>query len=153
MVGSISYLYILSSNFTRCVVCKVGYKIWNFGNFFQFVTLTLSCFDLGSDVYHYVWVIMGRWGVSQNAGVLVVLVSFKIHFIYSQTIYKQEFCSNVQSLMQWPQDIFYVTGTYPMKAAVSCLTTGASACQSNTIYLGRTWPEPDQNRCSQSHRL
>ena len=37
LVGSISYLYILSSNF---------------GNFLKFVTLTLSCFDLGSDVNH-----------------------------------------------------------------------------------------------------
>ena len=52
LVGSISYLYILSSNFRRCVVCKVSCKIWIFGNFFKFVTLTLSCFDLGSDVNH-----------------------------------------------------------------------------------------------------
>ena len=36
LVGSISYLYILSSNFRRCVVCKVSCKIckiWIFGNF------------------------------------------------------------------------------------------------------------------------
>ena len=55
LVGSISYLYILSSNFRRCVACKVCCKIWknlNFGNFFKFVTFTLSCFDLGSDVNH-----------------------------------------------------------------------------------------------------
>ena len=46
-VGSISYLCILSSNI-RCVACKV----WIFGNFLKFVTLTLSPFDLGSDVNH-----------------------------------------------------------------------------------------------------
>ena len=44
LVGSISYLYILSSNFRRCVACKVSCKIWIFGNFLKFVTLTLSCF-------------------------------------------------------------------------------------------------------------
>ena len=43
LVGSISYLYILSSNFRRCVACKVSCKISKF--------------------------------VSQNAGVLVVLVN------------------------------------------------------------------------------
>ena len=40
--------------------------IWIFGNFSKFVTLNLSCFDLGSDVNH------GAAGVSQNAGILVV---------------------------------------------------------------------------------
>ena len=39
LVGSISYLYILSN-----------FKIWIFGNFLKFVSLTLSSFDLGSDV-------------------------------------------------------------------------------------------------------
>ena len=29
-----------------------NFKIWIFGSFFKFVTLTLSCFDLGSDVNH-----------------------------------------------------------------------------------------------------
>ena len=55
LVGSISYSYILSSNFRRCVTCKVSCKIskiWIFGYFFKFVTLTLSCIDLGSDVNH-----------------------------------------------------------------------------------------------------
>ena len=46
LVGSISSLHILSSNFRRCVACKVSCKIWIFGNFFKFVTLTLSCFHL-----------------------------------------------------------------------------------------------------------
>ena len=67
LVGSISYLYILSSNLRRCVACI-------FGNFLKFVTLTLSCFDLGSDCESLVWVIMGQRRVSQNAGILVVLV-------------------------------------------------------------------------------
>ena len=55
LVGCISYLYILSSNFRRCVAGNVSCKIkrfefWQF--FFEFVTLTLSCFDLGSVVNH-----------------------------------------------------------------------------------------------------
>ena len=38
-------------------VCRVqsflqNFKIWSFGNFFKFVTLTLCCLDLGSDVNH-----------------------------------------------------------------------------------------------------
>ena len=36
-------------NLRRCVACKVFCKICNF---FEFVTLTLSCFDLGSDINH-----------------------------------------------------------------------------------------------------
>ena len=53
LVGSISYLCILSSNFRKCVTCKVSCKIWTFGNFLKFITLTLSCFDLGSDMNHW----------------------------------------------------------------------------------------------------
>ena len=45
---SISYLHILSSNFKRCVQI-LNSKIWNFGKFFKFVTLSLSSFDLGSN--------------------------------------------------------------------------------------------------------
>ena len=52
LVGSISYLYVLTSNFRRCVACKVSYKIKIFGISFNFLTLILSCFDLGSDVNH-----------------------------------------------------------------------------------------------------
>ena len=44
LIGSISYLHFLSSNFRRCVACKVC------SNFFKFVTLTLSSFDLGSNM-------------------------------------------------------------------------------------------------------
>ena len=53
LIGSISFLHILSSNFRRCVACNVPFqssKIRNFGEFFKFVTLTLSSFDLGSNM-------------------------------------------------------------------------------------------------------
>ena len=52
LVGSISYLHILSSNLRRCVTCKVCFKTKkrNFGEFFKLVTLTLSSFDLGSNM-------------------------------------------------------------------------------------------------------
>ena len=53
LIGSISYLHILSSNFRRCVACNAHFKIqkiWNFGDFFKFVTMTLSSFDLGSNM-------------------------------------------------------------------------------------------------------
>ena len=50
LVGSISYLPILWSNFRRCVACKVCFKIKKFGKLFKFVTLTLSSFDLGSNM-------------------------------------------------------------------------------------------------------
>ena len=53
LMGSISYLHILSSNFRRCVACNARFtilKIWDFGDFFKFVTLTLSSFDLGSNM-------------------------------------------------------------------------------------------------------
>ena len=52
LVGSTSYLYILSNNIRKCAACKVSCKISIFGNFFKFVTFTLSSFDLGSDVNH-----------------------------------------------------------------------------------------------------
>ena len=49
LIGSISYLHILSSNFRRCVACNVCLKNWNLAEFFKFVTLTLSS-DLGSNM-------------------------------------------------------------------------------------------------------
>ena len=75
LVGSISYLCILSSNFRRCVSCKVFCKIlkfWIFGNFFKMCNFGLFWLEIWCE--SLVWVIMGRWGGSQNAGVLVVLV-------------------------------------------------------------------------------
>ena len=50
LAGSISYLRILSSNFRGCVACKGYCKIWIFGQSLEFVTLTLSCYDVGSDM-------------------------------------------------------------------------------------------------------
>ena len=47
LVGPISYLHILSSNFRRCVACNA---CWNFGEFFKFVALTLSSSDLRSNM-------------------------------------------------------------------------------------------------------
>ena len=40
LAGSIWYLHILSSNFRRCVMSIVYFKIWSFGKFFKLVTLT-----------------------------------------------------------------------------------------------------------------
>ena len=67
LVGFIWYLYILSSNFRSCVTCKVtcnNLKIW----------LGIWCESL-------VRVTMWRLGVSQNAGVLVVLVNFSLNLV------------------------------------------------------------------------
>ena len=50
LIRSISYLHILSSNFKRCVTCNICFKIMYFGKFFKFVTLTLSSFELGSNM-------------------------------------------------------------------------------------------------------
>ena len=55
LVGSISYLCILSSDIRRCVACKVSCKIAKYEFltiFIKIVTLTLSSFDLGSNVNH-----------------------------------------------------------------------------------------------------
>ena len=49
LIGSISYLHILASNFRRCVACNARFEIQkfcNFGEFLKFVTLTLTSFDL-----------------------------------------------------------------------------------------------------------
>ena len=69
LVGFISYLYIFSSNFKRCVACKVSGKIESLAFFSKVVTLSLSYFDFGSRMGKH-----GAAGVSQNADILVVLV-------------------------------------------------------------------------------
>ena len=46
LVGSISYLHILSSNFRRCVACNVCFKIQKI--FFEFVILTWDTIWLSS---------------------------------------------------------------------------------------------------------
>ena len=80
LVGSISYLYILSSNFSRCVACKISCKIRIFGKFSKFVTL--SFFDLGTDVNHWYaggggWRGMGGgrgWGGGWGGGWVYIVV-------------------------------------------------------------------------------
>ena len=72
LVGSISYLYISSSNFRMCVTCKS----WLFGNFLNFCNFDFVLFWLGIWCESLVWLIMGRREVSQNTGVLVGLVQF-----------------------------------------------------------------------------
>ena len=72
LVGSISYSYNLSSNYRRCVACKDSCKILKFefiAFFFQISNFDFVFFWLG--IWKLVWVIKG---LSQNAGVLVVLV-------------------------------------------------------------------------------
>ena len=56
LVGSISYSYILLikqlPNVCSVLIFWLNLWIWNFGNFYKLVTLTLSSFDLGSDMNH-----------------------------------------------------------------------------------------------------
>ena len=60
LAGSVAHLHILLSNFRSC-----DFQICNFD---------FALFWLGIWYESVVWVIMGRRGYSQNAGVLVVLV-------------------------------------------------------------------------------
>ena len=60
LIGSISYLHILSSNFRRCVACNARFKIQKFVNF-DFVF-----FWLGIQYDSMVWVTMRRRGVSSE---------------------------------------------------------------------------------------
>ena len=75
LIGSNSYLYILLSNFRRCVACKVSCPIskFEFWHFFKMCNFDFVLFLLGVWCESLVWVIMGRRRVSQNAGILVVL--------------------------------------------------------------------------------
>ena len=57
LIGSISYLHILSSNFRRCVACNARLKIQKFDFVF---------FWLGIQYDSMVWVIMRRRGVSSE---------------------------------------------------------------------------------------
>ena len=83
LVWSISYLYILSSNFRRCVVCNVIAKFQNlnFWQIFQIYNFDFVLFWLWIWCESLVWIIMGRQRVSQNAGVLVVLVTGSMYNI------------------------------------------------------------------------
>ena len=67
LVGSISYLYILSSNFKRCVACEVSSK----NNKFEFLAIFMLLWLCLVLTWDLMW-----WWVSQSTGVLVVLVLF-----------------------------------------------------------------------------
>ena len=75
LIGSISYLHILSNNFRRCVVCNGCFKIQkleiltNSLNLWLWLSLLLT--------WDPIWLNgMGNHEMAQNAGVLVVLVIF-----------------------------------------------------------------------------
>ena len=61
LAGCISYLYILSSNFRRCVTCKVILK-FEFWQFFKNFNFNFVLFWLGIWCESLVWVIMGGGG-------------------------------------------------------------------------------------------
>ena len=63
LVGSISYLHILSSNFRRCVACKVACKIWKFEFLAIFLNLLFwLCLILTREL---IWITsMGNHGAS-----------------------------------------------------------------------------------------
>ena len=63
---------ILSSNSKKCVACKGLYKIIIFSKFLKLMTVLIW---LGIWYESIVWVIMEWRGISQNAGILVALVS------------------------------------------------------------------------------
>ena len=85
LAGSIFYLCTLSSNFRRCVGCDFFFFFFNlkFWQILKFMTLTVSCFNLASNMnwsvvweyeigiqYELVWVVIG-------VGILVVLVIYR----------------------------------------------------------------------------
>ena len=104
LVGSISYWYILSSNFRKCVACKVFCKRLKFAFlviFLKFVNFDFVLFWLGIWCEPRVWVFMVRRGVSQNAGVLVVLVA--IYYMRSETALTSKYTRAC-----WKCVLFYV---------------------------------------------
>ena len=70
LIGSISYLHILSSTFRRCVACNARFKNLKFWRIFKLCNFDFVFFWLGIQYDSMVWVIMRR-GYPQNAGVLV----------------------------------------------------------------------------------
>ena len=68
LIGSISYLHIISSNFRRCVACKVCFKTQK-GKILQilFDNFDFVFFWLGIQYDSIVWVIMRWWGVSSES--------------------------------------------------------------------------------------
>ena len=69
LAGFISYLHILSSNFRRCITCKVHQKKFQkfmFWQFFLICSFNFVLFWLGIQYESIVWVIMGQQGVSSE---------------------------------------------------------------------------------------
>ena len=68
LMGSISYLHILSSNLRRCVACKACFKITNlkFWRIFYICNFDLVFLWLGIQYDSMVWVSMRRRGVSSD---------------------------------------------------------------------------------------
>ena len=71
LIGSISYLHILSSNFRRCVACNARFKFQKFEilanlRIFKICNFDFVIFWLGIQYDSMVWVIMRRRGVSSE---------------------------------------------------------------------------------------
>ena len=80
-------------------------KFWNlnFWQFFKICNFDFILFWLGIWCEPLVWVMMGRWGVSQNAGVLVVLIIIVIfdHLITTLTTFMQFILYNKYIIALW----------------------------------------------------
>ena len=129
LVGSISYLHILSSNFGRCVACKGYCKIPEFECLVIFWNLWLSfCLFL---TWILMWIIsMGNhWavGVSQNAGVLVVLVKDSHYYDITKLNYENLFS---------PRLMCCIIHEYRMSTSdpSSCIDTW-SECEIWCVYI------------------
>ena len=105
LVGSISYLYILWSNFRRCVLFTsfAKFQNLNFWQFFKICNFDFVFFWLGIWCESQVGVIMGWRRVSQNAGILIVLVRNWIDLwsfvIQIMEVHKQMTCSHLRKHM------------------------------------------------------
>ena len=91
LVGSISYLYMYLIKQLQKVCCVQSFfqnlKFWQF---LKICNFDFVLFWLGIWCESQVWVIMGRRGVSQNAGVLVVLVDIGDHVSHPLTVLQSQ---------------------------------------------------------------
>ena len=131
----ILYLRILSSNFRRCVAYNFFFKIKRPGKFFKFVTLTLSCFDLGSNMnWSIVWIIMcvcvegGGGGGGGVGGGGVGGVS------------SERRCSSCSSCIQQPCQIFTFINSSSPSAAYMHQWIGSALVQLIACHLVGTQP-------------
>ena len=126
LVESISYLHILSSNFQK--VCRIlKFQNLNFWQFFKICNFDLVFFWLGIWCESLVWVIMGRWGVSHNAGVLVI-PSASTNLKGGYTGFTFSVCPSVDRivstlyLQQYSSDPFHICTSYQATSeGVSCV--------------------------------